>query len=127
MTAQYGLPNNSTSMEYLAGGELQLASSAAGNDKQNYVVTGNAKMTADIPTPNGAGYVYNLASSYTGSLAIGSQTLTVSGGSNVTSGTAGFTFGPTPLSGSPTFNIMNPVNGGTTLLTLAQSLVTATR
>jgi len=55
-----------------------------------------------------------------GTLSIGAQTLTIAGGSNVSSGTAGVTFGAVTASAvSPTFTVINPVNGGTTLLTLA--------
>ena len=54
-----------------------------------------------------------------GTLSIGADTLTVNAGTNVTSGTAGVTFGgTTTFSGAPTLNLADPTNGGSTLLTV---------
>ena len=69
-------------------------------------VGGNATIASDLAS-SGAGITYTL-----GTLSIGASTLTVAGGNNVTSGTAGLTFGATTLSGNATFNIINPANGG---------------
>ena len=60
-----------------------------------------------------AGNTYTL-----GTLSIANQTLTVAGGSNVNSGTAGLTFGATTLTNNATFNVVNPSGGGSTTLTL---------
>ena len=53
-----------------------------------------------------------------GTLSMGSQTLDVLGGGATTSGIAGLTFGPTTLTGNPTFYVQNRTNGGNVLLTL---------
>ena len=99
----------------LGGGVLQLANAAGTNLTfgSNTTVTGNAQITSDTTAANTAGDTFIL-----GTLGIGAQTLTIAGGNNVNSGTAGVTFGATTLSGATTFNITNPTSGGTTLLTL---------
>jgi autotransporter-associated beta strand protein len=75
-------------------------------------IAGNATI---IPQKNaaGPGVLYTL-----NTLAIGANTLTVSGG-NVNSGLASLRFsGTTTLTGTATFDIINPVAGGGTVLTL---------
>ena len=96
----------------LAGGEVQLAIDAGTVFKPNVVVTNDARLTSDRNTL-GAGGNHSL-----GTLAIGANTLTIGGGANVNAGTVGVTFGATTLSDSPTFDIVNPVGGGITTLTL---------
>lgn len=96
----------------LAGGELQLANDTALNFGRNTTVTGDARITSDRLTA-GAGLTHTL-----GTLSIGAQRLVVSGGANVSSGTAGITFGATTFTAAPIFHIVNPTAGGTTLLTL---------
>lgn len=96
----------------LAGGELQLANDTALTFGRNTTVTGDAGITSDRLTA-GAGLTHTL-----GTLSIGAQRLVVSGGTNVTSGTAGITFGATTFTAAPTFHVVNPTAGGTTLLTL---------
>lgn len=97
----------------LNGGTLDFNHSAALNFARNTTVAGNVTIISEKNTA-GPGVTYTL-----GTLAIGAQTLSVSGG-NVNSGTAGVTFsGTTTFTGNATFNITNPTGGGTTLLTLA--------
>ncbi len=99
----------------LAGGILKLTNATATNlsFSRNTTVTANAQITSDVTGANTAGDTFTL-----GTLAIGGQTLTVVGGANVNSGTAGVTFGATTFSANPTFSITNPAGGGTTVLTL---------
>ena len=101
----------------LNGGALVLSSSSGTSFQgtgRNFTVGGNAQIGSDITVGSGS-----LGNTYTlGSLTIGNQILTVAGGANVSSGTAGITFGATALTGNVTFNILNPANGGVTLLTL---------
>ncbi len=96
----------------LSGGTLDLDTGTSVN-AYNVTVSGNATITSDLPS-SGAGATYTL-----GTLSIGADTLTVNAGTNVTSGTAGVTFGgTTTFSGSPTLNLADPTNGGSTLLTV---------
>lgn len=74
----------------------------------NLVVGGNAALVSDRTTP-GVGVTQTIG----GIVDIGSSTITVSAGSNVTSGTAGITTGAVTLTGNPTFSL-----GANTLLTL---------
>ncbi|GEM_PF-1682085 len=102
----------------LAGGELQ---TAVGNTNfgNNTVVSGNAQITSDR-VGTGAAFTATF-----GTLSIGAQTLTIAKGSNVTSGTAGVTFGATTLAGNATFNVgsgalltLGNISGGTNTLLL---------
>jgi len=102
----------------LGGGELQLANATGLNFGRATTLTGNAQITSDVPTPGSAGVSHNLST-----LSIGSHTLTVAGGSNVTSGNAGLTFnGATTLTGGAIFNVTNPAGGGTTVLTFSNAI-----
>lgn len=103
----------------LNGGELWLSHSTGRNLGRDAVVGGDVTITSDIIAA-GAGVTNSLAA-----LSIGAHTLTVRGGANVTSGTAGYTFtGATTLTGAATFNVLNPVAAGTsTLLTLGSTVV----
>lgn len=83
----------------LAGGELQLAGDTATTFGRNTTVSANAKITADTTTAV-AGVTHTL-----GTLAIGTNTLTVAKGANATGNTAGVAFGTTTFSGAPTFSI----------------------
>ena len=95
----------------LNGGTLDLATGTSIN-AYNVTVGGTATIASDLPS-SGVGITYTL-----GTLSIGASTLTVAGGNNVTSSTAGLTFGAATLSGTATFNMVNPANGGTTVLTV---------
>lgn len=78
--------------------------------QRDTTVGGNATIISDRTTAIG-GRNYQL-----GILTIGAHTFTVEGGMTA-SGTAGLIFDSTTLTGSPTFNIVNPVAGGITMLT----------
>ena len=98
----------------LNGGKL-IVTNASGTNlsiSRPTIVGADAQITSDV-TAAGNGNTYTF-----GTLAIGNQTLTISGGSNVTGGTAGVTFGVTTLTDNATFNVVNPANGGVSLLTL---------
>jgi autotransporter-associated beta strand protein len=73
----------------------------------NTILAGNATIVSDRNT-SGAGLTHIL-----GNLSVGASTLTLNGGSNVASGTAGVTFGNTTTTGNATFNV-----GSGALLTL---------
>jgi autotransporter-associated beta strand protein len=92
----------------LNGGILDFNHSALLAFNRNTTVGGNVQIITQKNTA-GAGVTYTL-----GTLAIGAQTLTVSGG-NVNSGTAGLTFGATTFSGNTILDVQNPSGGGTTL------------
>lgn len=97
----------------LGGGTLILQNDTGLAFGRNTTVTGATTIKSDVATYGGAGVTQTL-----GTLSIGLQVLTIAGGSNVTSGVAGITFLATTLSAGPTINIVNPANGGQTLLTL---------
>ncbi|MCE9611138.1 MAG: autotransporter-associated beta strand repeat-containing protein [Chthoniobacter sp.] len=90
---------------------LDLNDTTPRNFGKNTTVNGSMTILSEKSVA-GSGVDYTM-----GTLAIGASTLTVGGG-NVTSGTAGLIFAATTLSGASTFNITNPVGGGTTQLTL---------
>ena len=105
----------------LGGGILDLqAAATAGTTltiKRNaYVITGSTEIISDKSASGSVGATYTMGSGGTLSMATG--TLTVAGGANVNSGTAGVTFGATTFTGTPTFTVTNPANGGNTVLTL---------
>jgi autotransporter-associated beta strand protein len=81
----------------LNGGTLDLANS--GINALNTTIGGDVTVQPDYSSSH-AGVTHTL-----GTLNVGANTLTVSPGGNVSSGTAGLVFGATTLSGSPTFNI----------------------
>ena len=95
----------------LNGGTLDLATGLSVN-AYNVTVGGDATIATDLAS-SGGGITYTL-----GTLSIGANTLSVTVGTNVTSGTAGLTFGATTLSGNATFNVINPTGGGTAVLTV---------
>jgi len=102
----------------LNGGQLQLANDGNLTFGRATTVGGNTQITSDRLT-SGAGTTHTNTT-----LSMGAQTLTIGGGSNVTSGIAGVTFsGATSLTGAAastsTFTVNNPSGGGVTLLTLA--------
>jgi len=90
---------------------------------RNVAVGGNTQIVSDVLAGTGTtGNTYIF-----GTLAIGNNTLTVTGGTNVTSGVAGVNFINTTLTGAnSTLNIQNPVNGGTTLVSLNDVIGTGT-
>ena len=106
-TSANALGNSSTRNTItLAGGALELANNTGltfGSTSRITTVTGNATIRSDRLTA-GAGVAHRL-----GTLRIGAQTLSVTTGTNTTSGTAGTTFGATTLLGNATFSV---VNGG---------------
>jgi autotransporter-associated beta strand protein len=102
----------------MSGGTLELANDTALNFARNTTVSANSTITSDRLTA-GAGVTHTL-----GTLNIGAQTLTINKGTNVTSGTAGVTFGTTTLGGAATLSVdtgalltLGAVNG-TNLLTV---------
>jgi autotransporter-associated beta strand protein len=108
----------------LGGGNLDLKSTTATgvNYGLNTGIISNAQITSDNSVPGVTGDTYTF-----GTLSIGAQTLTIAGGANVTSGTAGVTFGATTFTGNASFAINNPTSGGKTLLTLGSLTSTSTR
>ena len=104
-----------TSSVILNGGTLSLGS-AASVAAHPTSVTASSTIISDVFTA-GAGLTHTL-----GVLTIGTQTLTLKAGSNVTTAAtnAGVTFGATTLTGSPTFDVQSPTTAttGTTTLTL---------
>ena len=100
----------------LSGGVLKLmnASGTNLNFSRNTTVSGNAQITSDVTIAGTAGNTYTL-----GTLSIGNQILTIAGGSNVASGTAGVTFGAITHTAAPTYTVNNPAGGGITQLSLA--------
>ena len=100
----------------LNGGTLDLAIDGSVN-AHNTTVGGNATIASDRST-GGSGVTHTL-----GTLEIGAQTLSVTAGASVTSGTAGTTFGATTLSGNATFDVVNSdsANAQLTLGAVGQS------
>lgn len=104
-----------TAQLVLNGGTLGLGSSAS-VAAHPLAVTADSGIVSDVFAP-GAGLTHTL-----GTLVIGSRTLTVSAGENVTadSTNAGVTFGAVTLTGNPVLDVRSPASssGGTTTLTL---------
>ncbi len=94
------------------GGELLMATGVGRIQAVAATVGGNATITSDGGS-GGVGVTHGLTT-----LSIGAHTLTIQGGTNITSGTAGFSItGATTLTGAATFNVLN--NGSSaTVLTL---------
>ncbi len=89
----------------LAGGTLQLVDDAGLAFNRNTTVTTTSTIISDRATP-GAGVTHTL-----GTLSIGNFQLNVTAGGNVTSGTAGLTFGNTTLSAAtPIFDTASSTN-----------------
>jgi len=106
-----------TSSVTLSGGTLELANDTDAAYANNVTVSVSSTIKSDRSTGTGAASTNTL-----GTLSIGAQTLTIDRGSNVTSGTAGVTFGATTLSGASTFT----VNSGSQLNLAAITLLNAT-
>ena len=98
----------------LGGGTLELGTALGASFGRNTTVTADASVKSDRAI-TGAGVTQSL-----GTLSIGAQTLTIDKGSNITSGTAGITFGAVTLTGAPTFTV-----NSSSLLTLASITGTA--
>ncbi|HNW96983.1 MAG TPA: autotransporter-associated beta strand repeat-containing protein [Bacteroidales bacterium] len=102
----------------LNGGILKLtnASGSPLNFGRNTTVSASSQIITDVTVSSTAGNIYTL-----GTLDIGNNTLTITGGSNVNSGTAGLTFsGATNFNAaSPTFTVNDPASGGATQLSFA--------
>ncbi len=99
----------------LSGGTLYLTNPSGTNlsFNRNTTVSANSQITTDV-TVTSAGNTYTL-----GTLSIGAFTLTITGGNNVNSGTAGVTFGAVTHTNAPTYTVNNPTNGGTAQLSIA--------
>ncbi len=99
----------------LNSGILYLTNTPGTNLSFNRPVTisGNSQIISDVSSA-GNGNTYTL-----GTLSIGNETLTLTGGNNVSGGTAGIIFGATTFTGTPTFSVNNPSNGGVTQLSVA--------
>lgn len=107
VTVSAGILRGSTSANSLGTGAatlslagsttLQLFNDTGLNFARNTTVTGSTTITSDRLNA-GAGVTHTL-----GTLSIGAQTLTVTRGSNSTSGTGGVTFGNATQTGSSTF------------------------
>jgi len=89
----------------LNGGTLDLVA----NNVYNASLGGDATVLANLSSA-GAGPTRTL-----GTLSAGTNTLSIGGGSNVTSGTATVVFGNTTLAGNTTFRVMNPGSAATFL------------
>ena len=115
------------------GGNLTvhpMASIGDGAFNMSLVFNASADFTLDRTGGTGAGYTTSLGRKTTApnSVTFGPVNVTIAGGTNVTSGTAGLTLGNTTgtganastvtLNGTPTLNIINPTAGGATVLTL---------
>jgi Fibronectin type III domain. len=96
----------------LNGGTLDLAIDASVN-AYNTIVGGAVTIASDKATASSAGIIHTL-----GTLSINASTLTIVGGSNVASGTAGVTFGAVTHTAAPTYTVNNPAGGGVTQLSL---------
>ena len=92
------LGTGAATLSLAASTTLQLANDTALSFARNTTVAGNATITSDRLNA-GAGVTHTL-----GTLSIGAQTLTVTRGSNATSGTGGVTFGATTMTGNATFS-----------------------
>lgn len=93
---------------------LRLSNTAGVGLNFNRPITINA--AAEIISDNnstGAGATHTL-----GTLSLNAANLTISGGANVNSGTAGINFGAVTHSVSPTYTVNNPTGGGITQLSL---------
>ena len=93
----------------LNGGTLSL-----GFDAANAAITGVVNVTANstvITDRNSGGAGLSATANTLGALNITGQTLTVKGGTFVTSGTEGLTFGAVTLLGNPTFDVQNGLHG----------------
>lgn len=95
----------------LAGGTLQLWNDVGLNFGRNTIVSANSQIQVDRIGNPLAGVTHSL-----GTLSIGAQTLTVSGGSQYY-GTQGLTFGAVTSTGATIFTVNNGTTGKT-LLTL---------
>jgi len=89
-----------TSSVTLSGGTLELANDSDSIYANNVTVSVSSTIKSDRSTGTGAASTNTL-----GTLSIGAQTLTIDKGSNVTSGTAGVTFGATTLTGASTLTV----------------------
>ena len=83
----------------ISAGTLELAADASTGFNRNTTVSGTTTIKSDRAT-SGAGVTQTL-----GTLSIGANTLTIDKGSNVSSGSAGITFGAVTLTGAPTFTV----------------------
>ena len=96
----------------LAGGALELANDTGltfGHASRRTILSGNSTIRPDRLTA-GPGVTHTL-----GLLTVGTQTLTMTPGSNITGGTAGITFGGTTLSGNATFDVADSIAAGAQL------------
>lgn len=94
----------------LNGGETLISGSATLTMTTQMQLSGTATLTSNR-TSAGAGFTHSFA----GNVVLGGNTLTVQPGTNVTSGTAGITWGNTTLTGSPTLNVVNSASAAALL------------
>ncbi len=100
----------------LSGGTLKLTNTSGSNlsFSRNTTVNAASVIITDV-NATGAGNIYTL-----GTLANTGFQLTITGGANVNSGTAGVTFGAvTHTLAAPTYTVNDPVGGGVTQLSVA--------
>jgi autotransporter-associated beta strand protein len=95
----------------LSGGTLELANDTGLNFARNTTLSANSTINSDVLTSGAVGVTHTL-----GTLTLTGQTLTIGGGANVGSGTAGITFGAVAVNGGAVTTTFN-VNSGE-LLTL---------
>jgi autotransporter-associated beta strand protein len=95
----------------LSGGTLELANDTGLDFARNTTLSANSTINSDVLTSGATGVTHSL-----GALTLTGQTLTIGGGVNVGSGTAGITFGAVAVNGGAVTTTFN-VNSGE-LLTL---------
>jgi len=97
---------------FFSGGTLRCRSNSALNFNRPCIATASSTITIDRET-SGSGVTYTF-----GTLRINTaSTISLTGGSNVTSGTAGITFGNMTYAAAPTFTVNDPSLGGNTVFT----------
>ncbi len=107
---------------FISNSNLELATDANDTFGNNVSLGANPTITSDRLT-SGAGVTHIL-----GTLTIGTNTLQIAPGSNVTSGTSGIRFGTVSASGNPTFAVetgavltLASINGGNRSVTFASA------
>ncbi len=111
--ATAALGDTASSGVTLAGGTLvpRLNTATTFTGPTNLTMTANSLIVSDRSS-TGSGVAHTL-----GTLAIGTNTLTVTPGANVNSGVGGIVLGSVTLSGNPTFAVGNSGNAGAKLTT----------
>ena len=118
--ANVGTLGTGSSALLMNGGTLDMQCSGSTDFGRNMTVSANTILLLNRSIV-GSGLTYSM-----GTLAIGSRTLDVLGGGNINSGTPALKFsGNTTLTGTPVFNVANPVLGGVTQVTIGAVGATA--